>query len=243
MLLINAKSIRDGSGPRPQEIPHGAESMYRWERMRLISAFVLAFGCALSSLAFSVSGEEYMRRGASVEDFEQALGRVLDRRRGARTYHRKIKETWQARVVAPARTQPSQRTGVVVPGVAPADADGPRSDDRSGSDGVAIYFGPDSARLSGEATAQLRKLAQALAKPQFTDIQWLIEGHTDAMGPSEYNQTLSERRAQSAHRYLVTECGIDPRRLTAVGRGESAPYDRRNPGASANRRVRIRPAD
>ncbi len=88
---------------------------------------------------------------------------------------------------------------------------------------------------------ELTKLGQALAKPQFSQVTWLIEGHTDAMGSDEYNQRLSEQRAQAAERYLIECCGIDPRRLVAIGKGERELYDPEHPTASVNRRVRLRP--
>jgi len=89
--------------------------------------------------------------------------------------------------------------------------------------------------------ATVQDYEQALASPKYNEILWLIEGYTDATGPAEYNQTLSVRRAQSAYLYLVEECGIAPKQLMFVGKGESEPYDRNNPNASINRRVRISP--
>jgi Outer membrane protein and related peptidoglycan-associated (lipo)proteins len=49
-----------------------------------------------------------------------------------------------------------------------------------------------------------------------------LGSHTDCRGEEAYNQTLSQRRAQSAVNYLIAR-GIDAGRLTAVGYGESQP--------------------
>jgi outer membrane protein OmpA-like peptidoglycan-associated protein len=71
----------------------------------------------------------------------------------------------------------------------------------------------------------------------------LIEGHTDAVGSFASNQILSERRAASLKRVLVTEFGIPPRVLETVGYGEefllvNTPYE-----DWRNRRVTLRRID
>ena len=64
-----------------------------------------------------------------------------------------------------------------------------------------------------------------------------IEGHADASGPDTYNLTLSQLRARAVRAYLIEQHGITPERLPFVGKGESEPYDARNPAAPVNRRV------
>lgn len=54
------------------------------------------------------------------------------------------------------------------------------------------------------------------------DIRVTIEGHCDAIGSDAYNERLSERRASSVKRYLVSR-GISGSRLETVGYGESRP--------------------
>ena len=49
----------------------------------------------------------------------------------------------------------------------------------------------------------------------------MINGHTDAVGTDEYNQKLSERRAEAARDYLISQHGIEPNRLVAKGYGKS----------------------
>jgi len=67
-----------------------------------------------------------------------------------------------------------------------------------------------------------------------------IVGHTDSMGSDEYNQRLSERRADTVRAYLESK-GISANRLSTSGRGESAPIannDTRE-GRAENRRVEL----
>ncbi len=67
-----------------------------------------------------------------------------------------------------------------------------------------------------------------------------IYGHTDSTGSTMYNQKLSERRAQAVINYLVGK-GVDPKRLTAKGFGESQPADLNTTkeGRQKNRRVEM----
>ena len=73
-----------------------------------------------------------------------------------------------------------------------------------------------------------------------------ILGHTDNRGTDEYNQTLSEKRAQSCVNYLVSK-GIAADRLEAIGKGESEPIadneinGKDNPaGRAKNRRTEFK---
>jgi len=73
--------------------------------------------------------------------------------------------------------------------------------------------------------------------------QFLIEGHTDAVGSAASNQVLSERRAESLKRVLVREFGVPPRALETIGYGEEfllVPTQQEN---WRNRRVTLRRFD
>lgn len=92
---------------------------------------------------------------------------------------------------------------------------------------------------------KLDEIADALKQnPQIHHVT--ITGHTDRLGTEEYNQKLSERRAQTVKQYLVSK-GVEPRRLESVGRGESQPVvDCKDKGQPAlvkclepNRRVEV----
>ena len=66
-----------------------------------------------------------------------------------------------------------------------------------------------------------------------------IEGHTDSMGSAEYNQKLSQRRAQKVADVLVNEYGVDPNRISVAGFGEEQPIADNSTaeGRQTNRRV------
>jgi outer membrane protein OmpA-like peptidoglycan-associated protein len=67
-----------------------------------------------------------------------------------------------------------------------------------------------------------------------------IEGHTDSVGSEEYNQVLSERRADAVRDCLVQQ-GIDPNSMTARGYGKSMPVtdNATAAGRQQNRRVEL----
>ncbi len=67
-----------------------------------------------------------------------------------------------------------------------------------------------------------------------------IEGHTDIVGSDEYNQKLSEKRAEAVRGYLATQ-GIDDSAMAARGFGKTMPVSDNNTaaGRQKNRRVEI----
>lgn len=84
----------------------------------------------------------------------------------------------------------------------------------------------------------LQKLATLVNKYDRTVVH--IIGHTDSIGSNEYNQLLSERRAESVANYLAYE-GVSRVRLHTEGRGEYEPRDTNDTeaGRQLNRRVEI----
>jgi outer membrane protein OmpA-like peptidoglycan-associated protein len=101
-----------------------------------------------------------------------------------------------------------------------------------------LLFAYDSDAVTGAAKSNLTNLAESLKK--YGDTEVLIVGHTDATGSDTYNQGLSERRAASAARYLVTQ-GVTNTRMRTTGRGELEPIDSNDTpsGQALNRRVEI----
>ena len=100
-----------------------------------------------------------------------------------------------------------------------------------------VNFGFDSSRVQEQYFADLGELADFLKR--FEDVFVDIEGHTDSTGPDDYNQSLSQRRAEAVVDYLISEHGIAPQRLQPKGFGESRPIADNNTeeGRAANRRV------
>jgi outer membrane protein OmpA-like peptidoglycan-associated protein len=71
--------------------------------------------------------------------------------------------------------------------------------------------------------------------------QITVEGHTDDIDTDQYNQKLSERRAEAVKKFLVKEGGIDETKITTIGYGETKPVTLNNTaeGRAANRRAEI----
>jgi OmpA-OmpF porin, OOP family len=67
----------------------------------------------------------------------------------------------------------------------------------------------------------------------------ILAGHTDNIGPREYNIQLSHKRAAAVRDYLVTTEGIDPGRITLNGFGYDDPISDNSTatGRAKNRRV------
>jgi len=110
----------------------------------------------------------------------------------------------------------------------------------AGASDLEVQFESNSATLTPDAVRQLEELAAALAAASLSSSAFRIEGHTDSDGSAPYNQVLSERRAESVKRFLVTR-GIAVRRLTARGFGESQPVASEDSaeGKARNRRVAV----
>jgi outer membrane protein OmpA-like peptidoglycan-associated protein len=100
-----------------------------------------------------------------------------------------------------------------------------------------VYFDFNKATIKPESRPALEDAAKILKENP--DIRVEIQGHTDSKGSDEYNQNLSERRAQSVVNYLVTQLGIDRTRLVARGYGEGMPIatNDTDEGRALNRRV------
>jgi outer membrane protein OmpA-like peptidoglycan-associated protein len=101
-----------------------------------------------------------------------------------------------------------------------------------------ILFETDSYQLQPAATANIESLVKILNR--YPDTNILIEGDTDNTGSDEYNQQLSERRAQSVANYQKS-LGVAASRISTVGLGESNPVASNDTesGRQQNRRVEV----
>jgi outer membrane protein OmpA-like peptidoglycan-associated protein len=102
-----------------------------------------------------------------------------------------------------------------------------------------ITFPVDSYALQPGVQGTLNEVARTLASYNQTYIDVL--GHTDSTGSDAYNQTLSERRAQSVADYLASG-GVARARMGIRGYGESQPIASNDTeeGRAQNRRVEIK---
>lgn len=101
-----------------------------------------------------------------------------------------------------------------------------------------VLFTSGTAQLNIGSSGNLGKLAGFLdAHPERTVV---IEGHTDSIGSEDYNQGLSQRRAEAVKSYLVGQ-GVGASRLTASGKGKSSPVGDNSSatGRQQNRRVEV----
>jgi outer membrane protein OmpA-like peptidoglycan-associated protein len=101
-----------------------------------------------------------------------------------------------------------------------------------------VLFTSGKADLKSGATGNLDKLVAFLDK--YPDRSVAIQGYTDSVGSEDYNQGLSERRANSVKSYLARQ-GIVATRLSASGMGESGPVADNDSaaGRQQNRRVEV----
>ena len=83
---------------------------------------------------------------------------------------------------------------------------------------IPIYYDLDKDYIRADAALELNKVVQLLRENPGMTIE--LSSHTDCRGSASYNRDLSSRRATSAVNYIIGR-GIDRRRLTAAGYGET----------------------
>ncbi len=100
-----------------------------------------------------------------------------------------------------------------------------------------VYFATGKAVIKRKSYNLLNQVAQTIrAHEEIKKIR--VEGHTDSQGSDKYNLRLSQNRADAVKAYLIKK-GVDPKRLEAVGYGESRPIasNATRRGREQNRRV------
>ncbi len=100
-----------------------------------------------------------------------------------------------------------------------------------------VKFDFDSASVRQDSYSDIKNLADFMQ--QYPQTNTTVEGHTDSVGTDQYNQRLSERRAQAVRDVLVNEYGLEGQRVESVGYGESRPVadNSTEEGRQINRRV------
>ena len=101
-----------------------------------------------------------------------------------------------------------------------------------------LLFDFNKANIKPEHGQKINRLAKQLNKYDLHKLK--IVGHTDDIGNPEYNQKLSEERAQSVASIFVQQ-GFKQNDLTAVGRGSSQPFvpNTSDENRASNRRVAV----
>lgn len=120
----------------------------------------------------------------------------------------------------------------------------PIVEDPAGGDSLVLYFEFDSAGITPRGKRQLAIIADILSQGAERVIR--INGHADALGTDQYNESLSESRAESIRKGLI-EMGVTPAQVITEGFGASKPRRPNfnsdgtdNPtGRSQNRRAEV----
>jgi len=101
-----------------------------------------------------------------------------------------------------------------------------------------LYFKFDLSELTADARQKLDTFAAAVKDDDRT---FFVNGHTDWLAPEQYNMSLSVRRAEAVANYLAGQ-GIDRKRMTTIGYGETRPISNNNTenGRTLNRRAEIK---
>ncbi len=101
-----------------------------------------------------------------------------------------------------------------------------------------VLFDTGRHTLEPGAREKLAKVAGILLA--YPDLSLEVDGHTDSVGDENYNQDLSERRADSVRAFLVSQ-GIPNRAVAAIGYGEAQPVASNDTaaGRQQNRRVEL----
>ncbi len=102
-----------------------------------------------------------------------------------------------------------------------------------------ILFATGKAELQPESRPVLKEIASTMKR--YGDLKILIEGHTDNVGGSASNLSLSDARAAAVKATLVSDFGLDAARITTKGFGDTKPSapNATAVGRAQNRRVEI----
>ena len=102
----------------------------------------------------------------------------------------------------------------------------------------AIYFRTGQDSFTDETSIRLEGVSKILA--DYTNVKFVVEGHTDNTGSDKINNELSQKRAEAVRNYLI-ENGFPEENLRAVGYGSANPIgdNGTSKGRQQNRRVEI----
>ncbi|MFE8070027.1 OmpA family protein [Marinobacteraceae bacterium S3BR75-40.1] len=103
-----------------------------------------------------------------------------------------------------------------------------------------IQFPTNSSEIRSQYNAEIQRVADIMK--QYPEVTVEIAGHSDNTGDADYNQWLSQRRAEAVRQRLIERFDIAPKRVSATGYGESEPVASNDTaaGRAENRRVEAR---
>jgi outer membrane protein OmpA-like peptidoglycan-associated protein len=207
-----------GPGEKTQH-QRGGETMRQSYITTVFALVAVLFTVVLPFDLYAQTGEkfyDFRGRAYSVQDLEQAL----------------FPEVQPEMLTRGIPKQP--RPGQVAPPPSPLSAP-----EKPIAVALNVFFETNSDKILPKYYADLDKLGEALKRHANIPVE--IAGHTDSIGSDEYNQELSERRAESVKRYLVQSLSIPSERVTAKGYGENQPRETNETtkGRGVNRRVEV----
>lgn len=94
---------------------------------------------------------------------------------------------------------------------------------RGGGGQLLVFFDLDKSELKSESMPELERVVTLLRSEP--SVRVVFEGHTDDKGTDEYNDGLSQRRADAVRAFIIS-AGIEASRLTAKGYGKRRPMVR-----------------
>ena len=140
---------------------------------------------------------------------------------------------------APAKQEVAQQAAAPVPAPAPAPAPAPKPVQAAPiPKNFMIFFDFDKSDLTPEAKSILTQSVDAAKKQNATGFD--LTGYTDTVGTTQYNQKLSERRAETAKKFLVS-LGVPEKEIWTHGKGKTDLLVATKDGVreAQNRRVQI----
>jgi outer membrane protein OmpA-like peptidoglycan-associated protein len=102
-----------------------------------------------------------------------------------------------------------------------------------------IHFDFNSAEISKESMPAVQALGDALSDAKLRGSTFVVAGHTDGVGGEQFNQELSERRADTIKHYLVDHYHLTSGDLVTVGYGKTKLKNATDPSDGVNRRVQV----
>ncbi len=132
-----------------------------------------------------------------------------------KTYEFSLQSALQPFRVNASRISSGPAKGVFVPGI-------PTGDDREAPFVLQIYYDLHSTRFRDDNLPEMQRLQRLLQDNPNISVE--ISSHTDTRGEPDFNLRLSQKRAELVVEWLIGK-GIDGRRLTAKGYGETRPVN------------------
>ncbi len=200
-------------------------------------ALVTTFGVALSIMSISVYAEEDM-----VKDYVNSVGGIVKNSYGEcwrSSFDETTEKLEECGYEPPPPPEIVEQEIVIAPEATAATVTTQVSEDIAIS--AALLFDFDSAELTDDAKAVIDERVEKFKGQAELTQNVSVVGHTDSVGSEEYNQALSERRAQAVATYLEANTNISDNQIDVEGRGETDPaaYNTTEEGRAANRRVII----